>query len=149
MSTKQTTDIFSGNVTIRKSVLYGFALGAVFPLFTGFYFFIIKNITFNLSEIINIHLNNPIIFFIDFFPFLLAGFSYFLILKYQKERKDIYNQLLSKENLIQKYSGYIKKIGSGNYSDVENYYFEDDLGQSLIEMKDNLILKSQTEEKQN
>ncbi|NOZ35328.1 MAG: PAS domain S-box protein [Chlorobi bacterium] len=149
MNTKQISDIFSENITTYKSVLYGFVLGIFFPLSAGFYFFLIKDIPFNISEIKNIHLNNPIIFFIDFFPFLLAGFSYFLTLKFQKERKEIYNQLLSKENLIQKYSGYIKKIGNGNYSEVENYYFEDDLGQSLIEMKDNLIQKSQTEEKQN
>ncbi len=147
---KKITDIYNVNTfSVWKSVLNGFALGLVFPLAGGLYFFVFKNIAFNFSEIKDIHLTNPIVFFIDFFPFLLAGFSYFLTSKIQNEQKKIYNQLLSKENLIQKYSGYIKEIGSGNYSEVENYYFDDELGQSLVEMKENLILKSQIEEKQN
>ena len=51
MNTKQISDILSENIATYKSVLYGFVLGIFFPLSAGFYFFMIKDIPFNISEI--------------------------------------------------------------------------------------------------
>ncbi len=136
------------NSTIWKSVLNSFLFGLFFPAAAWVYYFLSNKINLTGQNITDIHVLNPVLFLIDLIPVLLAGLSFFLSKRLQNERIQIYNQLLSKENLIQKYSGYVKKIGKGEYSDVANMHFDDDLGQSLNEMKENLLLKYQTEEKQ-
>ena len=136
------------NSTIWKSVLNSFLFGLFFPAVAWVYYFLSNKINLTGQNITDIHVLNPVLFLIDLIPVLLAGLSFFLSKRLQNERIQIYNQLLSKENLIQKYSGYVKKIGKGEYSDVANMHFDDDLGQSLNEMKENLLLKYQTEEKQ-
>lgn len=134
--------------TTRKIVLNSFIFGLLFPAVVWVYYIFNDKLEFNSQSVIDIHVSNPILFIVDIIPILLAGISLFLSKQLQNERTQIYNQLLSKDNLIQKYSGYVKKIGNGEYSEVENIYFDDDLGQSLNEMKENLFLKHQTEEKQ-
>jgi len=136
------------NTMIWKSVLNAFVFGLFFPAAGWVYFFLSTKVAFTGQSITDIHVLNPALFLVDLIPFLLAGTSFFLSKKLQNERVEIYNQLLSKENLIRKYSGYVRKIGKGEYSDVANMYFDDDLGRSLNEMKENLLLKYQTEEKQ-
>ena len=136
------------NSTTWKIVLNSFIFGLFFPAAAWFYYIFSNNIEFNFQNITNIHLSNPILFIVDLIPILTAGISFFLFKRLQNERTEIYNQLLLKENLIQKYSGYVKKIGNGEYSETANIYFDDDLGQSLNEMKENLLQKHRTEEKQ-
>jgi len=129
-------------------VLNSFIFGLLFPVLAWIYYILTNKLEFNIQSVADIHALNPVLFMVDLIPVLLAGISFFLSKRLQNERTEIYNQLLSKDNLIQKYSGYVKKIGNGKYSEVANIYFDDDLGQSLNEMKENLLLKHQTEEKQ-
>lgn len=136
------------NSTTWKIVLNSFIFGLFFPAAAWFYYIFSNNIEFNFQNITDIHLSNPILFIVDLIPILTTGISFFLFKRLQNERTEIYNQLLLKENLIQKYSGYVKKIGNGEYSETANIYFDDDLGQSLNEMKENLLQKHRTEEKQ-
>ncbi len=136
------------NSTTWKIVLNSFIFGLFFPAAAWFYYIFSNNIEFNFQNITDIHLSNPILFIVDLIPILTTGISFFLSKRLLNERTEIYNQLLLKENLIQKYSGYVKKIGNGEYSETANIYFDDDLGQSLNEMKENLLQKHRTEEKQ-
>lgn len=142
-------NIFSvRNSATWKIVLNSFIFGLLFPVVAWIYYILSNKLEFNIQSVADIHALNPVLFMVDLIPILLAGISFFLSKRLQNERTEIYNQLLLKDNLIQKYSGYVKKIGNGKYSEVANIYFDDDLGQSLNEMKENLLLKHQTEEKQ-
>ena len=120
-----------------------------FPAIAWTYFFLTNiNQKFNLETIRSFHSNDPIYYIIDIFPFFLAGFAYFISLKWYNERKYLYNELLNSENLFQKYSGYIKKIGQGEFEELDSFYYEDELGESLKIMRDNLLMKTKEEETQ-
>ncbi len=135
--------------SLLKILINNFLLGLFFPAVAWTYYFMTNsNIKFNFETIRLLHYNNPIYYIIDLFPFFLAGFAYFLASNFYNERKFLYDELLNSENLIQKYSGYIKKIGQGKFNELDSFYYEDELGESLKMMKDNLVLKSKEEERQ-
>ncbi len=144
-------DAYAGirDISLWKYAVYGFLAGLLFPVFAWAYYTLSENSEFNIENIKNLHDSVALLYFIDIIPFISAAVVLIISAKFKKERREILEQLLLKENLISKYSGYIKKIGKGEYSETANILFEDDLGLSLNEMRENLLKKSINEERQN
>ncbi len=144
-------DAYAGirDISLWKYAVYGFLAGLLFPVFAWAYYTLSENSEFNIENIKNLHDSVALLYFTDIIPFISAAVVLIISAKFKKERREILEQLLLKENLISKYSGYIKKIGKGEYSETANILFEDDLGLSLNEMRENLLKKSINEERQN
>ncbi|NPA67032.1 MAG: PAS domain S-box protein [Chlorobi bacterium] len=133
---------------VWKYTLTAFFFGLFFPLFAWTFFLLSGNMPFSPENIIKLHNTRILMYLVDTVPFILALTAFLISGKFKNEQHNIYRQLLTKENLITEYSGYVKKIGNGEYKDIENLHFDDELGKSLAEMKDNLLSKSISEEKQ-
>ena len=96
--------------------------------------------TSEFSGIIDMHFNNPVLFFVDLAPAVLALLAYFVAKNIQTIREELYRKVHELNMNIQKNANFAKMIGEKDFSVNANDISEsDELGQALMLMKNNLV----------
>jgi len=90
--------------TSYKYAIKGSLIGLFMVVLTYALFFLSDQFLINFASFKSIHLNNPFIFIIDFLPILTAIGAFYISRNIQVEKKLIYEDLHSKNQLIERYT---------------------------------------------
>lgn len=134
--------------TTLKFTLIGFLSGVFLPLITWVIAINRYDVKLNFSSILYIHSKEFSIFIIDTTPFFLAIVFYILISYAIKIRINLENTIDRMNIILEKNSEYAKKIGQGDLQTNIEITENDNLGKSLLLMRNNLIETQQRESKQ-
>jgi PAS domain S-box-containing protein len=131
---------------IFKYTISGLIIGLLTVLFILVVDFFIKKISF--SEIVNLHRNNPVYLILDLTPFVLAFYAYILSKKYAAASDSLHNSLKHEFDKNQKIYRFVEKIRFGKIDSEYKVQGSDDvLGQSILDLRDNLKKNQEEEEK--
>ncbi|MCK5536305.1 MAG: PAS domain S-box protein [Bacteroidales bacterium] len=121
-------------------VILVFSIVSVLFVVLAFLFsFKIFNFPFNFTSFINIHLKNPVLFLLEFFPILMLAIYHFYRQLQLDEKEQLDSQINNLEDIISKNIAIAEKIGKGNLElDEENIEASDKLGTSLFQMNQNI-----------
>jgi PAS domain S-box-containing protein len=123
--------------------------GIPFPLIAWSIELVRNKVAVSLSGIGEIHTLNPSLWLVDIVPFLLIGISYLRDLYREKENRQFIRQLRERDARMNTMADFAKQIGEGNYNSQLNLDTKNDvLAQSLLIMRDNLVLNSSKEAEQ-
>ena len=120
-------------------VLIGFLIGVFLPLFTWILEINRYDLNFSLTSIEYIHLKEFSIFIIDTTPFFLGIVFYILISYAIKIRISLEKTIEGMNKVLEKNSEFAKKIGQGDLQTNIEVEEADNLGSSLLLMRNNLI----------
>ena len=135
--------------TKLRVVIVGIALSLVVPLVAWMLDFIAGTTEVSLRALVNIHLTHPSLFIIDLIPVVSALLIYLYLTYKQKDTSFFQEKIKQRDELIEKNADFAKRIGQGDYtSPFKPYGNEDTLGQSLLLMRDNLVLNTRKEAEQ-
>ena len=135
--------------SITQSVIIAMSLGLLLPLFAWAVDMVLNKYQISFSSLWEIHRVNPLHFLIDIFPFV-AGIATFQYNRYS-EKKNVYyiEQIKQRDNRIDQNARFAKQIGEGDFESAIEIDTKDDiLAQSLLLMRDNLLLNSKKEKEQ-
>ncbi len=131
---------------VFKYTISGFIIGLLTVLFILVIDFFIKKISF--SEIVNLHRSNPVYLILDLTPFVLAFYAYILSKKYAAASDSLHNSLKHEFDKNQKIFRFVEKIRLGKIdTDYKVQGSDDVLGQSILDLRDNLKKNQEEEEK--
>ncbi len=131
---------------IFKYTISGFVVGLLTVLFILIVDFFIKKVSF--SEIAELHRNNPVYLILDLAPFVLAFYAYVLSKKYATASEALHSSLKKEFDKNQKIFRFVEKIRLGNIdADYKVQGADDVLGQSILDLRDNLKKNRDEEEK--
>ncbi|PLX19712.1 MAG: hypothetical protein C0597_05005 [Marinilabiliales bacterium] len=131
---------------IFKYTISGFIVGLLTVLFILVIDFFIKKISF--SEIAEIHKNNPVYIILDLTPFVLAFYAYVLSKKYAMASDSLHSSLKHEFDKNQKIFRFVERIRMGKIDEEYKVQGSDDvLGQSILDLRDNLKKNREEEEK--
>lgn len=131
---------------IFKYTISGFVVGLLTVLFILVIDFFIKKVSF--SEIVELHLNNPVYLILDLTPFVLAFYAYILSKKYATASDALHSSIKQEFDKNQKIFRFVEKIRLGNIdADYKVQGADDVLGQSILDLRDNLKKNRDEEEK--
>jgi PAS domain S-box-containing protein len=131
---------------IFKYTVSGFIIGLLTVILILTVDFFIKKISF--SEIIDLHRNNPVYLILDLSPFVLAFYAYLLSKKYATATETLHSALKFEFDKNQKIFRFVEKIRLGKIdSDYKVQSSDDVLGQSILDLRDNLKKNKEEEEK--
>ncbi len=131
---------------IFKYTISGFVVGLLTVLFILIIDFFIKKVSF--SEIVELHLNNPVYLILDLTPFVLAFYAYILSKKYATASDALHSSIKQEFDKNQKIFRFVEKIRLGNIdADYKVQGADDVLGQSILDLRDNLKKNRDEEEK--
>lgn len=97
-----------------------------------------------------LHSEYPAYWMVSLFPFFVAGALFLFMLNNEKNNQKLVRNLEKKNESIRKNAVFAQRIGEGDFNarlDLDNS--NDDLGRSLLLMRDNLISNKKKEEEQN
>lgn len=138
------------NTLAWKLILIGFCLGLLFPVFSIFIELSRLSLEFNSNNLTDIHQNNWVFYLVDSAPLILALAFFFISTWYSKTQFKLQSELDIQLGNIGRVTQFAEKIGSGQLNAVlESRGAEDTLANSLIEMRNNLILANQKEDDRN
>jgi len=138
------------NKQLKANIITGAAVGLIFPVVAWIVDFLSKDIPLSLKGLWQMHLENPLLFFIDLAPLVLAYLVYYLMQQRGKFAEKFEKEIQRKDERIEKNAVFAKRIGEGNFKTEFEVEDEDDvLGRSLILMRDNLLRNTQKESDQN
>lgn len=133
----------------HHSVLLGTALGILIMLASWIISIFAHDLHFTFSGIAKMHQLNPVTWVVDLFPvviFFLLRFEY----QKRKANDEFYQQAIRKKDIsINKNAHFAQKIGEGDYDVQLELDESDDLGKSLLIMRDNLKANKQKETEEN
>ncbi|MEA3450778.1 MAG: PAS domain S-box protein, partial [Bacteroidota bacterium] len=135
------------NIVVIFSLI-GFLIGSFLPLFTWILAINRYNVTFNLSSIGYIHTKELSIYIIDTTPIFLAIVFYLLVSFSIKIRFSLESTIEKMNRVLEKNSEFANKIGQGDLQTEIKVEENDNLGKSLLLMRNNLIENKQRETKQ-
>ena len=131
---------------IFKYTVSGFVIGLLTVLFILVIDFFVKKISF--SEIVDLHRNNPVYLILDLSPFVLALYAYILSKKYAATSESLHSSLKHEFDKNQKIFRFVEKIRLGKIDTEYKVQGSDDvLGQSILDLRDNLKKNKEEEEK--
>jgi len=130
-----------------KFTLITFIIGFLFPLIAWTIQIIFEKIYFSISSIIYIHSKTPILYIIDSAPFVLALTTYLLSSYTSKKYSEISKDISRMNKLLEKNTDFANRIGKGDLQTQFTPESNDPLGQSLIQMRNNLIETQKRESK--
>ena len=131
---------------IFKYTISGFVVGLLTVLFILVIDFFIKKVSF--SEIAELHRNNPVYLILDLTPFVLAFYAYILSKKYATASDALHSSIKQEFDKNQKIFRFVEKIRLGNIdADYKVQGTDDVLGQSILDLRDNLKKNRDEEEK--
>ncbi len=133
------------NIPARKFGLWGFIIGAIFTLIGWILSIWFGALSFGWYGLKMIHIESPGMFVLDLFPFIL-GFGFYWFMKTTEDiRQRLEKNIEELNTIIRRNLEYAKKIGEGNL-DIEMQVPPDDqLGQALLLMRNNLKATYQRE----
>ena len=133
----------------NNDILIGAAISLIFPVIAWMIDIFTHNLTVSISTIKEMHLNNPVIWIIDFAPIIFIIIIYIYYLKRKKDR-EAFQKIIEQRNAdISRNATFAKQIGEGKY-DVQYKLDENDiLGKSLLVMRDNLLASNRKEKDDN
>ncbi|MCG8411950.1 MAG: PAS domain-containing protein [Bacteroidales bacterium] len=135
----------SQNIIFRTTIS-GFIVGIFTVFFVLIVDFFIKGISF--SEIIQLHTTNPVYIILDLTPFVLAIYAYLGSKKYAQSIKVLNNALKFEFDKNHKVFKFIESIKMGKIDAKYNLQDSNDvLGQSILDLRDNLKKNKGDEEK--
>lgn len=150
MTLISSTAVTSGNNLAKQRAIIAAAIGLLFPIAAWIIDFALKDIAFSLSGLAQIHSVNPTHWFIDLLPFVFAFLAWNQTKRHQQKVEFLEEQLLQRDEDINKNALFAKKIGEGEYTAPFEVSDEEDiLGKSLLMMRDNLIENNKKESEQN
>ncbi|HKL07228.1 MAG TPA: PAS domain S-box protein [Bacteroidales bacterium] len=133
-----------------NDIIIGVGISILFPLAAW-----VIDISVNYSDITfatfkQMHINNPLHWFIDAIP-VIVGFVIYLLQKKRERDKNAFKNIIEQRNEdINRNATFAKNIGEGNYDiDYEVKDENDILGKSLLVMRDNLLANNKKEKEQN
>jgi len=130
-------------------VSFAVIIGCLLPVISWIIEIIVHKLTVTPASIIQLHRLNPSLIIIDITPFILITVA-FLITQQQKEERISYTERLKdRDKLLENMAEFAKQIGKGNF----NTHFDltsnnDTLAQSLLMMRENLLLNHNKETEQ-
>ena len=139
------------SVTITKNDIFTGVGGALLLVLAAWFTDILsRDLTFGFQAIAKIHAANPIHWFIDLLPLVVAGVIYYYYKKREKE-VELFEEIIQQRDLdIDRNAIFAKKIGEGKYDAQLDVKDENDvLGKSLLRMRDNLLEGSKREKERN
>jgi len=141
--------IFGLSCETRKYPIFGIAFGFMFPIIAWTFDLIYRN--YGITQIWQMHVENPMHFIIDMAPLILGFTAYLLAKKIQKDQGKLEHYIQERENYLTKISSFAEEIGKGNYSSntINDEEKRDPLFKILTKMKDDLAFSTQKEKKQN
>lgn len=136
----------SSQTIVFKYTVSGFIIGLLTVLFILVIDFFIKKISF--SEIVELHRNNPVYLILDLSPFVLSFYAYIISKKYANTSTLLHTSLKQEFDKNQKIYRFVEKIRLGNIdTDYKTQGSDDVLGQSILDLRDNLKKNKEEEEK--
>jgi PAS domain S-box-containing protein len=140
-------NIFSQSNQTKNLLINGIIIGFVL-LFAGIFFALVNlKLPFNFSGISTLHSTLPAFYFIDLFPFITGAMGYFLEIKINSEIQVISSKLEKEQQQSDKVLNFTKNLINDH---LEAEYIlrneKDSLGQSLINLRDNLKNNKQIED---
>ncbi len=134
----------NGRGIVFKYTISGFIIGILTVLMVLVIDFFLKEVSF--SEILQIHKNNPVYLILDFSPFVLAFYAYLISSKYADTSEDLHASLKHEFSKAQKIFRFVEKIRHGKIDAKYEVQGDDDvLGQSILDLRDNLKTKEEEE----
>ncbi len=131
---------------IFKYTVSGFIIGLLTLLFILVIDFFIKRISF--SQIVDLHRNNPVYLLLDLSPFVLAFYAYIISKKYAAASDSLHTSLKYEFDKNQKIFRFVEKIRLGKIdTDYKVQGSNDVLGQSILDLRNNLKNNKEEEEK--
>lgn len=131
---------------IFKYTISAFIIGLLTVIFILIVDFFIKKVSF--SEVAELHKSNPVYIILDLTPFVLAFYAYVLSRKYAGSSDSLHTTLKHEFDKNQKIYRFVEKIRLGKIdSDYKVQGTDDVLGQSILDLRDNL--KKNIEEENN
>jgi PAS domain S-box-containing protein len=126
------------------------SIGALFPIGAWLLDLLFHSKPFAFVELVNIHILNPIHYFIDTAPLVLSLVAFYYSKLYQLNLKRFHTLITDRELSIQKNVELAKKIGSNEFVQAAlAVSSQDELGQSLLIMHRNIETNKQKEYDQN
>lgn len=131
---------------IFRYTISGFIIGLLTVLLILTIDFFIKRISF--SEVINLHKTNPVYLILDLSPFVLAFYAYLISKKYATSMESLHGSLKHEFDKNQKIYRFVEKIRFGKIdADYKVQGSDDVLGQSILDLRDNLKKNKLEEDK--
>ncbi len=131
-----------------KFTLIGFLIGSFLPLLTWIFELKRLDMNFSLSGIAYLHSKEISLYIIDTTPIFLAIVFYILVSYAIKIRISLEKTIDKMNKVLEKNSEFAKKIGQGDLQADIEIDKSDNLGKSLLLMRNNLIATQQREAKQ-
>ncbi|MFP4060345.1 MAG: PAS domain S-box protein [Bacteroidota bacterium] len=146
MEEKRLLDKYTSYLQPTNSILIAVAVGCIFPLTSWLADIIANDLPLTPAGIWNMHLRNPLHWFMDLMP-VIFGFAMYAFISFRKhDHQHFENLIRQKEILIDRNAQYAKQIGEGNYDiELEDDGGEDVLANSLQLMRDNLLANTRKE----
>ncbi|MCB2195239.1 MAG: PAS domain S-box protein [Bacteroidetes bacterium] len=131
---------------IFKYTISGFIIGLLTVLLILTIDFFIKRISF--SEVISLHKTNPVYLILDLSPVVLAFYAYLISKKYATSLESLHGSLKHEFDKNQKIYRFVEKIRFGKIdADYKVQGSDDVLGQSILDLRDNLKKNKLEEDK--
>jgi PAS domain S-box-containing protein len=133
-----------------QKMIYAFAAGMVFLIIAILISLIHEKLQINLSNILKVHIINPVLFVFYAIPLLFMTVVYFFLKIRERDLSVYKEEIVQKDNIINKNASFAKEIGEGNYNiSIEPEGDHDILGKSLLVMRENLLANHTKETEQN
>ena len=135
----------SQNIVFKYTVS-GLIVGVLTVLFILVVDFFIKGISF--SEIIELHKSNPVYLILDLSPVVLAFYAYLGSKRYEQASDNLHKTLKLEFDKNQKIYRFVESIRMGRIdADYKVQGNDDVLGQSILDLRDNLKKNKEEEDK--
>ena len=133
----------------NQVVITGTAVSLVVPLIAWILDLSAGKYIVSFASVASVHKVHPSLFFVDILP-ILVGIAIHYILKQYNTELTLWNgKLKQRDELIDKNADFARRIGQGDYtSPFTPIGNSDTLGQSLLLMRDNLVLNTRKEAEQ-
>jgi hypothetical protein len=132
-----------------RAVTTGVAAGIVIPVIAWMMDIIASGKMLSVTALLQIHFDHPSLFLIDIVPVASGLFIYFVISVRERDKETYEEKIAQRDQRIDKNASFAKKIGEGDYtSPFELGSGNDALGESLLLMRENLILNTRKESEQ-
>ena len=125
-------------ISAKRFGILGFILGIVFLLFAWLIDIWSQSLSFSFYTIGQLHSQTPSLYIVDLLPFIL-GFGFYIFIKTTEElRRNLERRIEELQIIIKRNSEFARQIGEGNLDIEINVPPDDELGQALLLMRNNL-----------
>ncbi len=132
----------SKNNIILKFIINGFLLGLTFPIIAVIIEIFINDLSLNFENLASLFKNNPALWIINLAPFVIAFTGYWIGNKFSLKNKEIIQYAENEKNKAEIILSFTEKLAEGDidvqYSAIDKDLNIDEIGQSLIKLRNNL-----------